>query len=52
MPSDIKTEKPRGALGRHLARAICLVIVGATLSGCIIAPYPGYYRPYPRYYYR
>jgi len=40
------------AFRRHLARGICLVIAAATLAGCVVAPYPGYYRPYPRYYYR
>ena len=50
MPSNTKTA--RRGLGRQVVRAICLVIVGTTLAGCIVAPYPGYYRPYPRYFYR
>ncbi len=50
MLSNIETA--RRGLGRHVARAICLIIVGTTLAGCIVAPYPGYYRPYPRYFYR
>ncbi len=45
------TKRSRSILGRNLARAVCLIVAGVTLSGCIVAPYPGYYRPYPRYFY-
>ncbi len=51
MQVDRGTEKSRSLLGRILVRAVCLVVAGVTLSGCIIAPYPGYYRPQPRYFY-
>ncbi len=38
---------------KMLARLAFMVIAGATLAGCIVAPYPDYYRPYhQRYYYR
>lgn len=52
MRRDITTHPARTtSLGRYLVRAICLVIAGTTLAGCVIAPYPERYRPYPRYYY-
>ncbi len=36
--------KPRGWL-RTTAKVACLLLATVTLSGCIVAPYPGYYHP-------
>ena len=35
-----------------LARTLLLLATAVTLGGCIIAPGPGYYRPYPHFWWR
>ncbi len=48
--SDEQTPtKPHGWL-RTTAQITCFLLAAVTLSGCIVAPYPGYYRPH--YWYR
>jgi hypothetical protein len=40
----------RSAWFRPICRAVCAIAVASALSGCIVAPYPGYGRPH--YWYR
>ncbi len=35
-----------------LVRGLCLALVAITVSGCIVVPERGFYRPHPVYYYR
>jgi hypothetical protein len=36
---------------RPLCRVACVLVAASALSGCVVAPYPGYYRPHYWYHY-
>ena len=38
-------------LRRRLTQVAAAIGIAITLGGCIVAPYPGYYRPHRYYYY-